>query len=147
MGYRQVLAVNRSGQSAIVSGTHVLGLWSEATGRDTAAAGNLLADAGVPEVMVQSFINSTGHLGQRLLGALRAGLTAGGEAGPVHSAGLLLVDQESWPLAELRCDWTEECPITALEASWTVFQPQMETYVTRALDPRDAPSYGVPGDE
>lgn len=147
MGYRQVLAVNRSGQSAIVSGTHVLGLWSEATGRDTAAAGNLLADAGVPEVMVQSFINSTGHLGQRLLGALRAGLTAGGEAGPVHSAGLLLVDQESWPLAELRCDWTEECPITALEASWAVFQPQMETYVTRALDPRDAPSYGVPGDE
>ncbi|SEK39123.1 DUF1028 domain-containing protein [Pacificibacter marinus] len=147
MGYRQVLAVNRSGQSAIVSGTHVLGLWSEATGRDTAAAGNLLADAGVPEVMVQSFINSTGHLGQRLLGALRAGLTAGGEAGPVHSAGLLLVDQESWPLAELRCDWTEECPITALEASWVVFQPQMETYVTRALDPRDAPSYGVPGDE
>ncbi|MBU2934625.1 DUF1028 domain-containing protein, partial [Pacificibacter marinus] len=147
MGYRQVLAVNQSGQSAIVSGTHVLGLWSEATGRDTAAAGNLLADAGVPEVMVQSFINSTGHLGQRLLEALRAGLTAGGEAGPVHSAGLLLVDQESWPLAELRCDWTEDCPITALEASWAVFQPQMETYVTRALDPRDAPSYGVPGDE
>lgn len=147
MGYRQVLAVNHSGQSAIYSGTHVLGLWSEATGRDTAAAGNLLADAGVPEVMVQSFINSSGHLGQRLLGALRAGLAAGGESGPVHSAGLLLVDQQSWPLAELRCDWTEDCPITALEASWAVYQPQMDTYVTRALDPRDAPSYGVPGDE
>ncbi|PMC13647.1 DUF1028 domain-containing protein, partial [Klebsiella aerogenes] len=25
--------------------------------------------------------------------------------------------------------------------------PQMQAYVTRALDPREAPSYGVPGDE
>ncbi|WP_375687532.1 DUF1028 domain-containing protein [Pseudooceanicola sp. LIPI14-2-Ac024] len=147
MAYRQVLAVGRSGESAIYSGANVLGMWSEAEGRDAAAAGNLLADAGVPEVMVQSFANSRGHLGARLVRALRAGLDAGGEAGPVHSAGLLLVDKESWPLAELRIDWTEACPITALEAAWTVYEPQMNDYVTRALDPRAAPSYGVPGDE
>ncbi len=147
MAYRQVLALDRSGQSAIYSGTQVLGMWSEAEGRDTAAAGNLLADAGVPEVMVQSFLTSTGHLGDRLVGALRAGLDAGGEAGPVHSAGLLLVDKQSWPLAELRIDWSDDCPIGALETAWSVFKPQMNDYVTRALDPREAPSYGVPGDE
>ena len=147
MAFRQVLAVGRSGESAIYSGTEVLGMWSEAQGRDTAAAGNLLADAGVPEVMVQHFSNSEGHLGQRLVGALRAGLDAGGEAGPVHSAGLLLVDAQSWPLAELRIDWSDACPIAALEQAWSVYQPQMAAYVTRALDPRQAPSYGVPGDE
>lgn len=147
MAFRQVLAVGRSGESAIYSGTEVLGMWSEAQGRDTAAAGNLLADAGVPEVMVQHFSNSEGHLGERLVGALRAGLDAGGEAGPVHSAGLLLVDAQSWPLAELRIDWSEDCPIAALETAWSVYQPQMAAYVTRALDPRQAPSYGVPGDE
>lgn len=147
MAYRQVLAVGRSGESAIYSGTNVLGLWSEAEGRDCAAAGNLLADAGVPEVMVQHFAASTGHLGARLVAALRAGLDAGGEAGPVHSAGLLVVDKQSWPLAELRIDWTEDCPIAALEAAWAVYEPQMAAYVTRALDPREAPSYGVPGDE
>jgi len=147
MAYRQVLAIDRSGRSAIFSGSEVLGLWSEAEGRDTAAAGNLLADAGVPEVMVQHFLNTKGHLGTRLVGALRAGLKAGGESGPVHSAGLLLVDTQSWPLAELRIDWTEDCPIAALETAWMVFQPQMADYVTRALDPRAAPSYGVPGDE
>lgn len=147
MAFRQVLAVGRSGESAIYSGTEVLGMWSEAQGRDTAAAGNLLADAGVPEVMVQHFSNTEGHLGERLVGALRAGLDAGGEAGPVHSAGLLLVDAQSWPLAELRIDWSEECPIAALEKAWVVYQPQMDAYVTRALDPRQAPSYGVPGDE
>ena len=53
----------------------------------------------------------------------------------------------SWPLAELRIDWTEDCPISALEAAWAVYEPQMEDYVTRALDPRAAPSYGVPGNE
>ncbi|RJL05869.1 DUF1028 domain-containing protein [Paracoccus aestuarii] len=147
MAYRQVLAVGRSGESAIYSGTQVLGMWSEAQGRDTAAAGNLLADAGVPEVMVQHFGASTGHLGARLVGALRAGLDAGGEAGPVHSAGLLLVDRQSWPLAELRIDWSDDCPIAALERAWEVFHPQMDDYVTRALDPQAAPSYGVPGDE
>ena len=71
----------------------------------------------------------------------------GARAGPVHSAGLLLVDTQSWPLAELRIDWTEDCPISALEAAWAVYEPQMEDYVTRALDPRAAPSYGVPGNE
>ena len=40
MAFRQVLAVGRSGESAIYSGTEVLGMWSEAQGRDTAAAGN-----------------------------------------------------------------------------------------------------------
>lgn len=147
MAYRQVLAVGRSGESAIYSGTQVLGLWSEAQGRDTAAAGNLLADAGVPEVMVQDFGAARGHLGARLMGALRAGLDAGGEAGPIHSAGLLLVDRQGWPLAELRIDWSDDCPVAALERAWQVFHPQMDDYVTRALDPRAAPSYGVPGDE
>ncbi|MBY6004931.1 DUF1028 domain-containing protein [Salipiger bermudensis] len=147
MAYRQVLAVDRSGQSAIYSGTQVLGMWSESQGRDTAAAGNLLSDAGVPEVMVQHFLNSTGHLGDRLIGALGAGLAAGGEAGPVHSSGLLLVDRQSWPLAELRIDWTESCPIAALEEAWRVYKPQMTDYVTRALNPGGAPSYGVPGDQ
>lgn len=147
MEYRQVLAVGKSGQSAVYSGENVLGLWSSAQGNDVAAAGNLLADSGVPEVMVGSFLHSTGPLGDRLMQALRAGLDGGGEAGPVHSAGLLLVDKQSWPLAELRIDWTEECPITALEAAWATYKPQMADYVARALDPSAAPSYGVPGDE
>lgn len=146
MAYRQVLAVDRSGQAAVYSGQNVLGMWSEAQTRDAAAAGNLLADAGVPEIMVQAFAQTQGHLGARLLGALRAGLTAGGEAGPVHSAGLLVADTQSWPLVDLRIDWTNDCPVTALEDAYAVYAPQMDDYVDRALDPGHAPSYGVPGD-
>ena len=92
-------------------------------------------------------MSSEGHLGDRLITAMRSALAAGGEAGPVHSAGMLLVERQDWPLAELRCDWSEDCPIGNIAAAWNVYKPQMDDYVTRALDPSAAPSYGVPGDE
>ena len=80
-------------------------------------------------------------------GSLIAGRDAGGEAGPVHSAGLLMVDRESWPVADLRCDWLDTgCPVDAVARAWAVYAPQMAAYITRAHDPRSAPSYGVPGD-
>ena len=58
-----------------------------------------------------------------------------------------IVDQVAWPIVDLRCDWTDECPIAALEAAWHVYKPQIKDYVQRALDPTEAPSYGVAGDE
>jgi uncharacterized Ntn-hydrolase superfamily protein len=144
--YRQVLAVDARGGVSIHSGTQALGVWAEAQGRDCAAGGNLLADAGVPGAMVAAFEQSAGHLGDRLMAALQAGLKAGGEAGPVHSAGLKVVDRLCWPLVDLRCDWTEDDPIAALDAAWCVYKPQIAAYVQRAEDPTRAPSYGVPGD-
>ncbi len=145
--YRQVLAVDAGGGAAIHSGPNALGIWAEAQAENVASGGNLLADAGVPRAIVDGFLAATGHLGDRLIAALRAGLAAGGEAGPVHSAGLKIVDKVSWPVADLRCDWTEDCPIEAVAAAWQVYKPQLDAYVQRALDPRAAPSYGVPGDE
>jgi uncharacterized Ntn-hydrolase superfamily protein len=83
--YRQILAVDKHGGVAIHSGSHVLGTWSEASGVDCAAAGNLLANAEIAAVMVKCFENSKGQLAERLLSALEAALAADGEAGPVHS--------------------------------------------------------------
>lgn len=145
--YRQVLAVDARGGTAIHSGPNSLGIWSQAQADDVASGGNLLADARVPQAIVDGFLASTGHIGDRLISAMRAGLAAGGEAGPVRSAGLRIVDRVSWPVADLRCDWTEDCPINALANLWTLYKPQLDAYVQRALDPRAAPSFGVPGDE
>lgn len=144
--YRQLLAIDAQGQVAIHSGGQVLGIWGQATGRDCAAAGNLLADTGVPEAMVAAFVAAIGPFGDRLMVALQAGLAAGGEAGPVHSAGLKIVDQLDWPVADLRIDWAND-PIGMLQTAWDVFAPQMAAYVQRALNPSVAPSYGVAGDE
>ncbi|WP_300063561.1 DUF1028 domain-containing protein [uncultured Roseobacter sp.] len=146
IAYRQLLAIDARGQTAIHSGTEVLGTWNAAQGTDVAAGGNLLDNDAVPAAIVAGFEAARGHLGDRLIVALRAGLAAGGEAGPVHSAGLMLVDRVSWPVADLRCDWTESCPIEAVATAWDVYKPQLDDYVRRALDPGAAPSYGVPGD-
>jgi uncharacterized Ntn-hydrolase superfamily protein len=102
--YRQVLAVDAQGTSAIYSGSKALGLWAEARDRDVACGGNLLANERVIAAMLDSFRASQGPLGDRLMTALRAALKAGGEAGPVRSAGLKLVRDVSWPVADLRCD-------------------------------------------
>ena len=147
MDYRQVLAVDGQGRTGIHSGAQALGIWTQAQGPDVASGGNLLANDGVPQAIVDRFLAARGPLGDRLIAAMRAGLAAGGEAGPVHSAGLLLVDRVSWPVADLRVDWTEDCPIEGLANLWALYQPQLEAYLQRALDPRAAPSYGVPGDE
>ena len=144
---RQLLLVDRDGNTAIHSGEKSLGIHTEHAAHDVAAAGNLLANDTIPRAMVEAFLSSEGHLGDRLITAMRGALAAGGEAGPVHSAGMLLVDRQDWPLAELRCDWSEDCPIENIAAAWDVYSPQMDDYVTRALDPSAAPSYGVPGDE
>lgn len=147
MAYRQVLAIDRIGTTAIHSGSHALGIWTQAEGDNAASGGNLLANDTVCQAIIDGFTLSEGNIGDRLIAAMRAGLTAGGEAGPVHSAGMKIVDQLDWPIADLRCDWTDECPIENIAAAWAIYKPQMSAYVQRALNPGQAPSYGVPGDE
>jgi len=145
--YRQVLAVDAQGLSAIHSGSKALGIWAEARAQNVACGGNLLANDQVPKAMVDSFVASEGDLGDRLIAAMRAAIKAGGEAGPVRSSGMKLVRDVSWPVADLRCDWTENCPIEQLAHLWEIYRPQLESYVTRAINPSGAPSFGVPGDK
>ena len=145
--FRQLLAVDSTGQTEIFSGTKTLGIHAEHHSHNAAAAGNLLANTTIPDAMVAAFHAAGGHLGDRLIAAMQAGLAAGGEAGDLHSAGLLIVDQQQWPLVDLRCDWTTDCPIAAVATAWEIYKPQMDDYLTRALNPTSAPSYAVPGDQ
>jgi uncharacterized Ntn-hydrolase superfamily protein len=144
--YRQLAAVDRHGRAAAYSGAETLGVHASARGRDAVAAGNLLAGPAVPERMVEAFEAAAGAaLGDRLVAALRAGLAAGGEAGPVRSAGLLIAAAVPWPVSDLRVDWADD-PVGDLAALWELWKPQADGYVTRALEPSAAPSFGVPGE-
>lgn len=143
--FRQIVAVDAQGATALWSASQVLGTWGEAWGRDCAAAGNLLANREVPAAMVAAFEAATGALPDRLLAALAAGLAAGGEAGPVHSAGIKVAHRLTWPIVDLRVDW-DDAPVARLAEVWAVYRPQVQAYVDRAEDPTRAPSYGVPGD-
>jgi uncharacterized Ntn-hydrolase superfamily protein len=110
-------------------------------------AGNMLADRAVIDTLVRTFETSEGQLADRLLAAMQAAVAAGGEAGPVHSAALVVVGELTWPIVDLRVDWADEAPLDELAKLWRAYRPQLQDYLTRALDPTKAPSYGVPGDE
>jgi uncharacterized Ntn-hydrolase superfamily protein len=147
IGWRQLTAIDQNGVTATWSGKQTLGLYATAEARDCVAAGNLLADSNVPVAMVGRFTDLPDQeLGDRLIAALTEGLRSGGEAGPVHSAGLLVVSDVPWPVTDLRVDWSED-PMAELTALWRLWRPQANAYRLRALDPAWAPSYGVPGDE
>ena len=80
------------------------------------------------------------------MSGLEAGLAAGGEEGPVHSAALRVVDRQPFPLVDLRVDWDDTMPIARLRELWVAYEGQMADYLNRAIDPGMAPSYGVTGD-
>lgn len=144
--YRQISILPLSGSGVAYSGTHTLGTYASQKGADAIVAGNLLDNTGVIAAMLENFEASTGQLETRLLEAMYAGQQAGGEEGPVHSAGLAVSRQSGWNETDLRVDWSES-PIEDLDKLLERWLPMRNDYVTRGIDPSTAPSYGVPGDE
>ena len=65
--YRQVLAVDRNGRTAIHSGPNALGIWAEARAENVAAGGNLLADRGVPQAIVKGLSHAHNLCGKTQL--------------------------------------------------------------------------------
>ena len=147
INYRQLALMDSKGNSAGYTGSETLGANAISQGSGCIAVGNLLNSVEVIQAMVDSFSNNVNlQLAERLLVALQAGLDAGGEEGPVHSAGLKVSHQHSWPLVDLRVDWADDGPVSELVKLWRAYEPQMKDYNSRAIDPSQAPSYGVPGD-
>jgi uncharacterized Ntn-hydrolase superfamily protein len=137
IAYRQLAVVDAAGGSACYSGELALGEAADASGPGAAAAGNLLADPGVPAAMLAKYAERAGEsLGDRLIAALRAGLDAGGEVSPVRSAGMVIAESVPWPVTDLRVDWHDD-PVGQLAGLWRIWQPQAASYVQRALRPAE----------
>jgi len=145
--YRQLTAVDAKGSAAQFTGRNILGTHAISFDTDCVAAGNLLSHDGVAKAITDGFMAApSAHLAERLMQALEGGLASGGEMGPVHSAALLVADKMPFALVDLRVDWDEENPVARLRDLWTAYQPQMQDYLNRAINPTAAPSYGVAGD-
>jgi uncharacterized Ntn-hydrolase superfamily protein len=144
--FRQLVAVDLEGRTAIHSGPNALGTVGEHQEPGAAAAGNLLASAGIPRVLVDAWHSATGPIEARLLAAFEAGMGAGGEAGPVHSAAIAVVSGHGWRTTDLRVDWSED-PLGAMSELVGLWLPQRDDYIQRAEDPARSPGYGVPGDD
>ena len=145
--YRQVTVIDSQGRTAHFSGAQTLGIYNAVSGEQCVAAGNMLANPGVITAMVAAFETASGHLADRLLAAMHVGVAGGGEAGPVHSAALVIVDDLLWPVVNLRVDWADADPISTLDHLWQVYRGQLQDYIDRAINPQIAPGYAVPGDD
>jgi uncharacterized Ntn-hydrolase superfamily protein len=144
--YRQLTVVDVHGNTAVHSGPHSLGVHTHVQGDQAVAAGNLLAHERVIAELLAGYAESaSAAFEERLLDGLRAALAAGGEAGPVHSAGLVVAEDVPWPVTDLRVDYADD-PIADLAALGRLWKPQKNDYRVRGVDPTRAPTYGVPGD-
>ena len=145
--YRQLTAVDAKGNTAHFTGKNILGTNAISEDTDCVAAGNLLSSEAVAKGISDGFTaNPDAHLAERLLQGIEGGLAAGGEGGPVHSAALLVSGSQPFALVDLRVDWEEVGPIEKLRRLWEAYEPQMNDYLNRAINPTAAPSYGVVGD-
>ncbi|WP_150460833.1 DUF1028 domain-containing protein [Nesterenkonia ebinurensis] len=144
--YRQISVVDSSGSTAHHSGANSLGTTHWILGEAAVAAGNLLAFEETVEELLSGYAESSAETFEgRLLDGLTAAMAAGGEAGPVRSAGIKIVENLPWAVTDLRVDDADE-PIAELQRLWELWAPQKADYRTRALNPEEAPNYGVPGD-
>lgn len=144
--YRQLLVLDAQGRAAVHSGGRALGVFGSAVRENAVAGGNMLANLDVLDALVDTALATPGRIEERLYAALQAAIVAGGEAGPVHSAGIAVVSDAGWRVTDLRVDW-HESPIDELGKALAEWLPQRDDYVNRGLNPIVAPSYGVPGDE
>lgn len=146
IAHRQITVLDTRGRMAAFSGEKTLGTNRVVQGSNCIAAGNLLSNEEVPDQMVRAFEKAEGELETRLLAAMEAGESAGGEMGEIRSCGLAVVHDVGWRVSDLRVDWSEK-PLVALRELVEIWMPQRNDYITRGIHPDAAPSYGVAGDE
>ncbi len=138
--WRQIAVLDAQGNTATYSGARTRPEMSEIAAQDVCAVGNMLAHARAPGAMLRKFqAEATLPLPERLMQALEQGDAVGGELTQAHSAHLLVVGQQSFPLVDLRVDWHDQ-PVAELRALWNRYAPLSDEFVMRALDPDSAPT-------
>lgn len=102
---RQVIIIDRYGQTAAHTGNLTTPWAGHLFGQNCVAAGNILVGQTVVERMVKTFERSPeAELAERLLAALEAGQSAGGDKRGKQAAHLQVVHQEEWKYVDLRVD-------------------------------------------
>jgi uncharacterized Ntn-hydrolase superfamily protein len=101
---RQVAVIDTKGRSAVYTGKRVIdrnsdpkdlvhlgGYAGHVTGENFSAQGNTLASSAVVEAMAAAYRNGKGSMAERLMDALDAGQSKGGDTRGMESAGILVV--------------------------------------------------------
>ncbi len=134
--HRQLAALDPQGGTAAFTGSQSVDYAGEAASDGIVATGNMLSNTDVLPAMIAAFTQTAGEMPDRLLAALRAAKTSGGDFRGLKSAALLVVSRHAPPLT-LRIDLHPDDPIGALEHlhsqamsepyhSWTKMVPTLD---------------------
>ena len=101
---RHVAVIDTKGRSAVYTGKNVIdrnkdpndkvhfGAWAgHATGKNFSVQGNTLASEAVVKAMAEAYEKGAGSMAERLMDALDAGQSKGGDVRGMQSAGILVV--------------------------------------------------------
>jgi uncharacterized Ntn-hydrolase superfamily protein len=138
--WRQLAVLDRQGGVASFTGEKCTAEKGTEHGDAAIALGNGLASASVPAAILRGFQAVPGRtLAERLIMALEYGLDAGGEAFPLRSASIK-VAHVGVPFSpvDLRVDFHPQ-PIAELRRLWQLWEPMIDGYVMRCLDPENSP--------
>ena len=125
---RQVAVIDAKGRSAVYTGKRVIdrnsdpkdlvhlgGYAGHVTGESFSVQGNTLASRAVVEAMAAAYRNGKGSMAERLMDALDAGQSKGGDTRGMQSAGILVVrpippgsDSTVERVVDIRVDDSEE---------------------------------------
>jgi len=94
---RQFGVLNAKGEAAAFTGPKATPWAGHKLGKYSTAQGNILAGEDVVNKMVDTFEKTEGHLSIRLLAALEAGQSAGGDTRGMQSAAMLIVKKDGGP--------------------------------------------------
>ncbi|MEW5961887.1 MAG: DUF1028 domain-containing protein, partial [Chloroflexota bacterium] len=133
---RQLIIINKDGQTAAFTGNLTSSWCGHRRGDNFAVAGNMLSGEKVIQAMATAFEQSSNEeLAERLLRALEAGQTAGGDRRGQQAAHLQVVHTEAWKYVDLRVDEHPD-PIVELRRIFEVARrelfPFRELYPTRS---------------
>jgi uncharacterized Ntn-hydrolase superfamily protein len=140
---RQLGIVDALGNSAAWSGPNCLEWFGHRTGPNFAAQGNVLVGRETVESMAETF-NATSHLTlpERLLAALEAGESAGGDKRGRQAASLVVYRTEEYPYLSLRVD-EHPYPVPELRRVFELARNQLLPFV-EGLPSRRNPMGNVP---
>jgi uncharacterized Ntn-hydrolase superfamily protein len=133
---RQLIIINRQGETAAFTGAQTTAWCGHLRGQNYAVAGNILTGQKVIQAMALVFEEAAKEeLAERLLQALEAGQSAGGDRRGRQAAHLQVVHTEAWKYVDLRVDEHPD-PIVELRRIFEVAKQELfpfrKLYPTRS---------------
>ena len=135
--HRQIHVLDASGRVAAYTGAACVSWCGSVRGVDVSVAGNMLAGPAVVEHTLAAFGRAAGPLAERLMTALEAGETAGGDKRGKQSAALKIVTRDPYPDLDIRADDHPD-PITELRRLYAVSRERFAVF-RRFLAGADSP--------